>query len=112
MHDTFQAVGTNTYGWLTTMTEAKEVAHPFNIDLQTLAYTSRPKLNKIYLRTSQGIQLPESPYVTLKPVSEVNMDDCNDLDESAKKLRSELADLVIKLNPPAKVFSSTPTSHI
>ena len=86
MHDTFQAMGANAYGWLTTMTGAKEAAHPFNADLQTLMYASCPKPDKKHPRTSQGIQLPGSPYLTLNPVSKDNTDDYNDLEESVSKL--------------------------
>ena len=95
-----------------TMADAKQGAYPFNTDLQMLANAARPKLDKIYPRASQGIQLCGSPYVTLKAVSEDDIEDCDELEESVSNLRSELEALVLKINPPANVFPSTPGNHI
>ena len=71
-----------------------------------------PKMDNIYPRTSQGMQLPGSAYVTLKLVSKDGMEDCSDLEESVSNLGAELETLVIKINPLANVFPPAPGSHI
>ena len=81
------------------MTDANQGAYPFNAELQALAYTVRPKLEKIYPRLSQGIQLRGTPYVTLTAVSEDDIEDYEELDKSVSNLRSELEALVLKITP-------------
>ena len=68
-----------------------------------------PKLEEIYPRTSQGIQLL---YVSLKAVSEDDIEDCDELEESVSNLRSELEALVLQINPLVNVFPSAPGNHI
>ena len=72
------------------MTDAKQGAYPFNVDLQMLTHDARPKLDKIYPRLSQGIQLRGSPYATLTAISKDNIEDCDELDESKRNLRYQV----------------------
>jgi hypothetical protein len=111
-HDAFQEMGVEAHCWLTSMTDAKQGACPFNADLQTLASAARPQLDKIFPRLSQGIQLRGTPYVTLTAVSEEDVELCDDLDESVNTLRAELEALVHKINPPVTVLPSAPGNPI